>query len=333
MLCRVLGLILALLALGGCESANNLMGNGSKEGPGRADIPPGGEVSEALDGLVLRENGGVRFRRDLPFPARLQVSMSQSLEYENVKVVEVSALGNSVKTLDHKVETDVWCGKGPGLFEFRLDKANRPVVAAGGRGGAPVIDVDGNRAKELEGQSLNFALSEGGWRTRHGAGAVDFKRAVWSDSMEDSVPQLMVETGAHPRVQWFSASRMWRQGDGIMLTGNTLKILDPYDVSGRMALKFEGEEAVGGHPCGVFSLSGDMRVMGQIQADGSQHDVEISISSGKIWASLLYPVLLREEYETVQTLTQREGKRGGPEIRLQGGIRVTKCRNWAPAGE
>lgn len=332
MLCRILGLILALLALGGCESSKSLMGNGSKKGPGRADIPPGGEVRDELDGLVLRENGGVRFRRDLPFPARLEVRMSQSLDYQNVKVVEVSDLGKSVKTLNHKVETEIWCGKGPGVFEFRLEKGSRRVAAAEEKDSS-VIDVELNRAKELEGQSLNFALSEGGWRTRHGAGAVDFKRAVWSDSMEDSVPQLMVETGAHPRVQWFSASRMWRQGDGIMLTGNTLKILDPYDVSGRMALKFEGEEAVGGHPCGVFSLSGDMRVMGQIQADGSQHDVDISISSGKIWASLLYPVLLREEYETVQTMTQREGKRGGPETRLQGGVRVLKCRNWVPADE
>jgi hypothetical protein len=118
-----------------------------------------------------------------------------------------------------------------------------------------------------------------------------------------------------------------------MLTGNTLKILDPYDVSGRVTLRYEGEEAVGGHPCGVFSISGDMRVDNQLQVDGSHHDAEISITSGKIWASLLHPILLREEYDTVQTLVRREGKRGGPETKLQGGIHVKKCRNWSPSAE
>lgn len=328
---RVLCLILALFALGGCENAKDLLGSATAEGPGSADISPGGEITESLDSQVVRDSGGVKFRRDLPFPTRLEVQMVEELDYKNVKVVEMSAFGKSVKTLNHKVETEFWCGKNPGLFEFRLDKASRQVVIAEEGEEAPVINVESSRATELEGQSLHFALSEGGWRTRHGAGAVDFKKAVWSDSMEGSVPQLMVEVGAHPRVQWFSSSRVWRKGDGIMLTGNTLKILDPYDVSGKVALKFEGEEAVGGHPCGVFSLSGDMRVRDQLQVDGSHHDVDVSITSGKIWASLLYPVLLREEYDTVQTSTQREGKRGGPESKIQGAVGVKKCRNWSPA--
>lgn len=256
--------------------------------------------------------------------------MILGFDYQNVKVVESSAFGKKVKTLDYMTETEFWCSKTPGLFEFRLDKASRRVVVAE-EDDAKVIDVEADRATELEGQSLNFALSEGGWRTRHGAGAVDFKKAVWSDSLEGDVPQLMVETGAHPRVQWFSSSRLWRKGDGIMLTGNTLKILDPYDVSGKVALKFEGEEAVGGHPCGVFSLSGDLRISGQLQVDGSHQDVDISVNSGKIWASLLYPVIIREEYDTVQTAIQREGKRGGPEAKIQGAIGVKKCRNWMPS--
>ena len=325
-------LTLALLALGGCKRAKGLLGGTGSGGVGKADVTPGGDVDEALDALVIREGEGIKFRRDLPFPARLEVRMVQRMDYQRVRVVEVSALGKSTKTLNHKVETEIWCGKNPGEFELRLDKAGRRVVAEEEEP-TQILESEEDRALELEGQSLRFALSEGGWRARHNPGAVDFKKAVWADSLEKSVPQLMVETGAHPRVQWFSSSRVWKTGDEIMLTGSALKILDPYDVSGRVTLKFEGVEAVGGHPCGVFAITGDMRVDDQLQVDGSHHDTDISVTSGKIWASLLHPVVLREEYETVQTLIQREGKRGGPETKLQGSVGIKKSRNWSPAGE
>lgn len=326
MFLRTLCIVLALLAPGGCKGAKDLFGNA---GAGSAEVIPGGEVSEALDSLVSRADDGVRFRRDLPFPARLEVRMIQSLDFQNVRVVEVSALGKSASTLNFEAETEIWCSKNPGLFELRLDAAGRRVVADDEES-AKLPKPEPDRVSELEGESLSFALTESGWRARLGAGAVDFKKAVWADSLEGGVPQLMVETGGHPRVQWFSSSRVWKAGDEIVLTGSALKILDPFDVSGRVRLRFDGTEAVGGHPCGVFSITGDMRVDDQMQVDGSHQDTDISITSGKIWASLLHPVILREEFETVQTLTRREGKRGGPEKKMQGSVRVKKCRNWIP---
>ncbi|MEP4078925.1 hypothetical protein [Haloferula sp.] len=329
---RVFCLILALLALGACDRAKDMLGEANSGGVGNADVTPGGDVSESLESLVLREGDGVKFRRDLPFPARLEVRMIQTQDFKNVRVVEVSAFGKSTTTLDYMAETEIWCGKNPGLFDIRLEKAGRRVIAEEEEP-TEILEIEKGRAVELEGQSLNYVLSKGGWRTRHEGGAVDFKKAVWADSLEGNIPYLMVETGAHPRAQWFSSSRVWTIGAEIVLTGNALKILDPYDVSGRVTLKFEGVEAVGGHPCGVFSMVGDMKVRDQIQVDGSHHDADITVTAGKIWASLLHPVLLREEYETVQTLTQREGKRGGPETKLQGAIDVKKCRNWSPVGE
>ncbi|MGB6220906.1 hypothetical protein [Haloferula sp.] len=326
MFIRTLCIVLTLLASGGCRSAKDLLGS---SGAGNAEIVPGGEVSEALDALVSRSDDGVRFRRDLPFPPRLEVRMIQSLDYQNVRVVEVSALGKNASTLNFETETEIWCSKNPGLFELRLEAAGRRVLAEDEESGElPKLESD--RVSELEGESLSFALTESGWRARLGAGAVDFKKAVWADSLEGGVPQLMVETGGHPRVQWFSSSRVWKAGDEIVLTGSALKILDPFDVSGRVRLRFDGSEAVGGHPCGVFLITGDMRVDDQLQVDGSHQDTDISITSGKIWASLLHPVILREEYETVQTLTKREGKRGGPEKKMQGSFRVKKSRNWIP---
>lgn len=332
MFLRLLCIVLALLALGGCKSAKEWLGEASPGEVGKADITPGGEVDETLDALVLREGDGVKFRRDLPFPTRLEIRMVQQTDFQSVRVVEESALGRSATTINHKIETEIWCGKNPGLFELRLDRFGRRMIVEE-EDPTQVIEAEKGRAVELEGHSLQFALSEGGWRARHEAGAVDFKQAVWADSLEGNVGHLIVETGAHPRAQWFSSSRVWVQGAEIVLTGNSLKILDPYDVSGRVTLIFEGVEAVGGHPCGVFSITGDIQVSDQLQVDGSHHDSDITVSTGKIWASLLHPVLLREEYETVQTLTKREGKRGGPETKMQGAIALKKSRNWSPVSE
>ncbi|MEM9236062.1 MAG: hypothetical protein AAGB14_04735 [Verrucomicrobiota bacterium] len=332
MILKGLCLLAALLALGGCEDAKELLGKAkpASSGAGRPDVAPGGDLDPMLDKQVLRDGDGVVFRRDLPFPTRLEVRMKLSVDYENVRLVEVSALGKTTDTYNHETETEIWCQKNPGIFDFKLEKAARRVVVEGEEATAAVTDL--GRGAALEGQQLRFALSSSGWRSRHDSGAVDFKKAVWADSLEGKVPQLMVETGAHPRAQWFSSSRIWRPGDQITLTGNALKILDPYDVSGKVTLKFEGVEAVSGHPCGVFAVEGDIRIDNQLQPDGSHHDCDIAVTSGKIWASLLYPVVLREEYETVQTLVMREGKKGGPEKRMQGAIVVEKARSWVPGG-
>lgn len=125
---------------------------------------------------------------------------------------------------------------------------------------------------------------------------------VWGDALTSTIPQLMVETGAHPRVQWFSSSRYWRPGERVVLTASSIKMLHPYDVSGRVVLVFDGEEAVDGHPCGVFTVDGDLGIKSKVELEGSGTEAEVSIKSGKIWASLLYPVILREEYDTVQTV-------------------------------
>lgn len=326
---RSLCCCLALLALGGCERAKDLLGSAAGGVVGKAEITPGGEISPELGSLVLREEDGVKFRRDLVFPARLEVRMMHKQEFGGVRGIEVSAFGKKSTVIDQKTETEIVCSKGPGLFDLSLDKAGRRIVEKDEEE-APDPETEKGRASELEGESLSFALLESGWRTRHAAGSVDFKKAVWADSLEGHVAQLMAEAGAHPRVQWFSSSRVWRTGDEIMLTGNALKIIEPFDVSGRLKLRFEGVEAVGGHPCGVFSVTGSMRVRDEVDVDGSIRDADITVVSGRIWASLLHPVLLREEYDTVQTVVLREGKRGGPESRLQGSIGVRKFRNWSP---
>lgn len=314
------GMVLVACAMTACDQAKDLLDTASGDG----ELPkPGGEVEERLAGMVRRTGTGVTFRRDLTFPTRLSGRLSVELDHDDVRVVEESALGNETRTLDHKTVSEIRFGKAAGEFSLKLEKLRRRLLETD----------DGLQSKpgarrDMEGLSLEFLLGGDGWRPRNIGETDDLATRIWADNLTEHVPSLLVETGAYPRTQWFSSSREWRDGDRLVLTGSTVKVLNPFDVSGRLELVFQGEEAVGGHPCGVFRVSGDMNVRSAIGFDGETRDTDISISEGTIWASLLYPVLLREEYDTVQTITR--GGDGGPTIRTRGRIRVTKQRSWVP---
>jgi|GEM_PF-3568180 len=324
---RSVAVLVACLAALGCDRAKNFLGQArGAGGAGLGEVAPGGEVDRGLAGMVSRRSGGVSFRRDLPFPSRVESWMKVRLDHRDVQVVEASGPETQTRSkASYAVETVTLCRKHPGSFELSLLKAARRQVADPGK--SKTQDWQPGHSADLEDQTIGFVLAEHGWRPRQESGPVDFKRAVWSEALKECVPQLMIESGAHPRVLWFSRERVWKPGDQLDLKGKALKILEPSDVSGLVHLRFAGEEAIDGHPCGVFSVTGRMNVEGLVQPDGTRQDCDITIDSGKIWASLLHPVILREEYETVQTCTE-EGGRGGGKRNLQGAIKVTKVRSW-----
>jgi len=326
--CR-LGVAIVLMALTGCDKASSWLEKGGLGGlPERAG-EPGGSVDEELGALVERSEMGVRFRRDLPFPSTLKGKLNVTRKHHGVLVVSSSELGKTSERIDHKLETEMGFEKQMGSFEVSLTKVGRRILEKKDEDEkvALVPDVD----RGLENRSTRFILTEDGWKAARKEGSADFKALVWSDGLVDAVPQLMVEAGAHPRVQWFSSSRYWRPGERVVLTGSAIKMLHPYDVSGRVVLVFEGEESVDGHPCGVFSVEGDLVLTDKIELEGRRTEAEIGIKSGKIWASLLYPVILREEYDAVETISRwPTSERKGPMTKLQGRFEVTKARAWLP---
>lgn len=315
--------------MSGCEKASSWLEKGGLGALPESVGKPGGLVDPALDALVERSEEGVKFRRDMPFPANLKGKLSVTTKYHGVRVVSVSELGKDVEQLDHKFETEMGFEKELGSFEVSLSKAGRRVFEEEEEEEqAKLVSAPENG---LENRATRFVLTDNGWKTARREGTPDFKAMVWADALVPTIPQLMVETGAHPRVQWFSSSRYWRPGERVVLTGSAIKMLHPYDVSGRVVLVFEGEDVVDGHPCGVFSVDGDLAVDGKIELEGTRAESEVSIKSGKIWASLLYPVILREEYDTIQTATRwPSSARKGPSTKLQGRLEVTKARAWIP---
>jgi hypothetical protein len=319
-------LVAACLATSGCDRIGGILGSsGSVGGAWRKEVAPGGAADPALEALVSRGDGSVRFRRDLPFPSHVESWVMVRQEHDRVRVSETTLSGPSSRVLDSTVETRIECRKRPGTFEMTLLKAGPAEMS--GRPGGKAADPDPGGSSDLEGEEIGFLLTERGWRPRPETDGVDFKRAVWSSELKEHVAQLMIESGVHPRVCWFSRDREWTPGDALDLQAKSLKILEPADVSGKVHLRFEGEEAIDGHPCGVFSVTGRMDVEGMMLPDGVLREGSITIESGKIWASLLHPVILREEYQTIQTLTEKGARVNRS---LSGSIKLTKVRSWRP---
>lgn len=323
----ILGLAGACLALSGCDRVQGLLRAEILRKMPPGEVRMGGPVSDEWLPLVQRDDSGaVKFRRDLDFPKSVEVRMTERTLFSQVRAVRQSAFGAQPMTLDGEFESVLLGSKAPGFFSFQLEKVGEKV---------PTEEEKKQQAKKPPvrqdpGVAVRFGLTTAGWKPQSRGGTSDFKAVVLADALKDAVPQMMVMFAAHPRVQWFSGSRSWGAGDQVTLTGTALKILEPFDVSGRVVLTYVGEEAVGGHPCGVFEVAGDLDVKSMPAYDGSLVDADVSITSGRIWASLIYPILLREEYDTVQSRTVKTaaGVRGGD--KEQGGYRITRVRSWLP---
>jgi hypothetical protein len=83
---------------------------------------------------------------------------------------------------------------------------------------------------------------------------------------------------------------------------------------------------VKGHPCGVFSVTGDFSRKQFPDFDGNFTDEDVTIQSGKIWLSLIYPIILKEELDTIQSF--KSGGQGGLVGRGQGTVKVSVEREW-----
>ena len=142
---------------------------------------------------------------------------------------------------------------------------------------------------------------------------------------------LLQENGLAPRPQWFAKKRL-KPGDELVLTGPTLPVLVSGDAKGTLKLKLESFGAVAGHPCGVFAVSGEYSRRQFPSFDGQFTDEDVTIQSGKVWLSLIHPLVLKWETEMVQSI--RTGGKGGQRMQAQGSVKQSLVRAWKtlPAG-
>jgi hypothetical protein len=297
-----------------------------------APAEPGGEVEPVLASQVDNAAEGVRFRRDLDFPSSLEVRVTERRTFKNTRMISMSVLGSEAVTYNGTRET-------VGVFNL---SENRVVLSIEKAGEVLELKKAENESaqskstsesvtsadKGIAGTRVEFVKGATGWQIPASKGPVEFNNMLVEQNLLPSLPEVLVGQGVLPRTQWFSSTRRWIGGDKFVIEGETMALLFPGKSSGKVTLTYEAAEALKGHPCGRFAVQGDVSLKGDVSLGGESSDSEITINSGKIWCSLIYPLVLREEYETVQTLVQGKGK--GPKFRVQGTIHQVVARQWNP---
>lgn len=322
---RFLTIPLCVLALVSCDKAQKLADKATSTVKEQVAARTGGResavVDEALQKLVDQTPEGVVFRKDLPFPIRLEIATTRSREIDG-RLYQTSAIEKRVDTL-----------KGTQLTVFKLERSGDHVrytrqqsdftlpVAAGSDEEAKKIANPLEQVAPVT-KPVTFTKTGKKWATAESNG---FHAAVLSKVLTPVLDELLVDSALAPRPLWFSKHR-FKIGDELDVTKDMLPMLLAGQGKGSFHLKLEAIEAVGGHPCGVFSITGDFSRKQFPDFEGNLTDEDVSIQSGKLWLSLLYPIILREEYDSIQTF--KSGGNGGLAGRGQGSVKHSVKRAW-----
>jgi hypothetical protein len=95
---------------------------------------------------------------------------------------------------------------------------------------------------------------------------------------------------------------------------------------GTARLRFEKTEVLDGHPCAVFSWSGDYDAEIPI-LEGEREEWDVSVTKGRLWCSLVYPLVLRQEAEGTVAIVVRDS-RGRMKRRIQGAMKSRESLEW-----
>lgn len=313
------------LALVSCDKARNMASKArsaveSEIAKTSAESADGAADPELLK-LVDQTPEGYLFRKDLPFPSRLDVKVTRSLEI-NGRTFESSVLGSTANVVKGTQTTVTRLEKATSQVRYTLMESTfAEPVAEEGNVKEPVVRQLAPPAKPRTFQKAGKV-----WTSADTEG---FKAAALSKQLTPVFDQLLEENALVSRSLWFGKHRILIGGE-LPVTGDTLPMLLTGEAKGSFKLKLESIGAVAGHPCGVFSVTGNYSRKQFPDFEGNLSDEDVKIQSGRIWLSLIHPLVLKEELDTIQTF--RSGSRGNPSTRTQGAVKVTITREWKQMG-
>jgi hypothetical protein len=283
-------------------------------------------VDPELAKLVDRNDEGAVFRKDLPFPSRIGVNQTTTSDLQ-MRVFESSAIErrssnvNGRMTGIEKIERH-----GDHIRHSRAEMRLTDPTAKDAEG-KPKVLAENPLGTPGPGPQRVFHRRNGKWEADAGSG---FAVTAQSKDLAPVLDTLLQEHGLAPRPQWFAKRRL-RIGDELTLTGDTMPVLIGGGAKGALKLKLESFDAVSGHPCGVFTVTGDYSRRQFPSFDGVFTDEDVTIQSGKVWLSLIHPLVIRWEADTIRTT--KTGTKGGQITQSQGTAKITLVREWkTPAG-
>jgi len=274
-------------------------------------------TESALQKLVDQTPDGVIFRKDLHFPEQLAVTVTRHREmagrFSQTPAPEKLASDmNGTVTEITKVER-----MGNQVRVTRLQSDDIPP--------GPVPSTASDKAKPAA-KPYTVRKSGKSWKSADGGNVATVNL---SKRLAPAFDQLLVESAVYPRRFWFAKRRL-KIGDQLDVSGEVLPMLRECATKGSFHLKLVALEPLEGHPCGVFDVTGDFSSKQFPNFDGTFTDEDVSIQSGKLWLSLLYPIILKGELDTIQTFTS--GTNGGQISRGQGAVKDTFTHAWKVLG-
>ncbi len=313
------------LAAFSCDKVKNLANKASSAVEGelsKKDAKPAeNKPDPELQKLVDQTPEGVIFRKDLPFPGKLDVKTTRVQELSQ-RVVQSSAIENQVVTIKGTRTTVTRIERAGDQVRYSLLESAfvEPVIEqakASKEAKKPVV-------KQLAPPSKPVVFHKAGsaWKADNSQG---FRAVSLSQNLSPVFDELLIDNALAPRSLWFGNKRL-KLGDQLVVADKLLPMLVAGNAKGTLTLTLKSFDAVGGHPCGMFEVTGNYDRNQAPDFEGVLADEEVAIQSGKLWLSLIYPLVLKEELDTIQST--RTGARGNSATRGQGSAKVTVTREW-----
>ncbi len=317
--------ILCALACVSCDKARELADKAVSDV--REKIATGETAAPAVDpelaALVDETEDGVVFRKDLPFPENIEVKETRRQEWSGRLIVR-NEIESRVETLKGVRSTTRTLARSGVEIRHQIEDSAFTLPAVGDEESAPKSLADPFKSTASDESSITLRKDGDTWQP---VPAGDFRSAFIARELSPVMPELLVEHALAPRPLWFTAKKRFKPGDTLTVAGDSLPMLVAGKAVGELKLTFESRDAVNGHPCAVFTVEGDFTRERFPDFAGQFSDEEITIQSGKLWLSLIHPLVLREELDTIQSV--RTGADGSPASHAQGAVKVSVTREWS----
>lgn len=312
------------LTMPSCEKARGIAGKiGNTVGTGfrGGSTNSGGPPDQELLKLVRQSPHGLVFRKDLPFPNHIVVRTTRKQTLDG-RFFRTSALGNEASHVTGTQTTITKLQRNGDEIRYELEKSYfaTPTGAKFGKteqeSTHPLDLITADQSPKI------FRRINDSWKADVSSG---FRAALVSRQLAPFFEVLLTDAGLSPRKLWFSDSYL-PLGHEIHVSSQTMPMLFSGNSSGALRLKLEELDAVSGHPCGRFSVTGTFTRKRFPDFDGNFTDEDITIQSGQLWLSLIYPLVLREEFQGIASF--RTGGEGTPQSRGEGTLTHSLIRQW-----
>ncbi len=325
MIRRSIPFLLLCLSVVSCDKAKKLADQAKAAVENRISGKTSGVAENKPDAglqkLVDETPEGVIFRKDLPFPNHIEVVTTLREEMTG-RFYQTSAIERHAEDMKGTKIVITKLERSGDQVRYSLEQSSFTAPLPDGADTAKGAVTDTLKQVAPAGKPMIYRKSGKGWQ---GSGSDGFRAAAVSKQLSPVFDLLLVENALAPRTLWFG-KRRFKAGDKVPVAESSLPMLLTGKATGSFSLTFEKTDAVGGHPCGVFSITGDFSRKQHPDFEGTLTDQDVTIESGKIWLSLLYPIILRQELDTIQTT--KSGGQGGNAERGQGKVKATLERVW-----